>query len=266
MISADLRDKYSMNGVVQIYEKYLSRGSDRVYHHYSYELVENFINYAKAKDKDHFLGTDGWSYDRRESKNYYPETDIWLYEALEKHPISGKELLIIGSEEPYYEGIAINAGANVTMVEYQKVTSAHPRLNTMTADEFNENNRLFDGAISISSVEHSGLGRYGDPLDPDGDLKAMKALAGRLRKDGLCYLAVPIGIDQILWNAHRVYGRARLPLLIRGFEIVDSFGLVDSDFDVDEHKKRVNGNIPHRQGVSGGAHQPILVLRKANQE
>jgi len=93
----------------------------------------------------------------------------------------------------------------------------------------------------------------------------MRVLADKLKKNSLCYLAIPIGTDQILWNAHRVYGRARFPLLIEGFEIVDSFGFVDPDFDIDEHKRRLNGNIPHRQGVSGGAHQPVFVLRKSGE-
>lgn len=148
------------------------------------------------------------------------------------------------------------------MAEYQQVTSGHPRLKTITVDKFEKDRRLFDGAISISSVEHSGLGRYGDSLDPDGDLKAMKVLYDKLTKDSLCILAVPIGIDQILWNAHRVYGRIRFPLLIDAFELFDSFGFMDSDFDANEHIRRINGNVPHRHGVSGGAHQPIFILRK----
>jgi len=158
-----------MNGSVEIHENYLSRGSDRKYYHYSQAVVENFVAYARNGGKGFYTGKDGWSYDRSRSRNYYPETDEWLFKALEKYPLSNKEILIIGSEEPYYEGIAINADADVMMVEYQKVTSEHPSLRTMTADEFEKDSRLFDGAISISSVEHSGLGRYGDPLDPDGD-------------------------------------------------------------------------------------------------
>ena len=33
-----------------------------------------------------------------------------------------------------------------------------------------------DVIVSFSSLEHDGQGRYGDPLDPDGDLVAMKEL------------------------------------------------------------------------------------------
>ncbi|NMC64438.1 MAG: DUF268 domain-containing protein [SAR324 cluster bacterium] len=263
MIPEELLNRYSMDGTVQIHEGYISKGSKRTHYKYSYEMVENFIALARNKNRDGKSAVDGWSYDRSKSSNYYPETDRWLFEALQKYPIDQKEILIIGSEDPYYEGIAINAGARVTMVEYKVVVSEHPKLATITVNDFEKDVKLFDGAISISSVEHSGLGRYGDPLDPDGDLDAMRTLCAKLKEGSLCYLAVPIGVDEILWNAHRVYGRKRFPLLIEGFEIIESFGFQESDFEVDEHVKRLKGGHPHRLGVSGGAHQPLFVLRKS---
>ena len=261
-IPSDLRTRYSMDKFVLIYENYWSANIDRAYCHYTFEMVENFISLAKSNNKNSFKSPTGWSYCRSKSANHYPETDDWLREALEKYPVDKKELVLIGSEEPYYEGIVIAAGATVTLVEYQSVTSNHPKLKTTTAASFEADNKLFDGAVSISSIEHSGLGRYGDLLDPDGDLKTMRTLFNKLKKDSLYYLAVPIGIDQILWNAHRVYGRHRFPLLVAGFEVVDSFGFLDSDFEIDEHARRITKSGPHRPGVSAGAHQPVFVLRK----
>lgn len=246
MIPENLFNLYSMGGDVDIQMSYISSGgSQRTYYSYSEELVNFFVN--KSQNRSSF---------------HYPETDQWLYQALDKYSIKDKHTLIIGSEEPCYEGMAIYYGADVTMVEYQHVISLHPKLKTLTVKKFELDTNTYDNAISISSVEHSGLGRYGDEIDPDGDLKSMKLLYDKLKKDALCFLAVPVGKDQILWNAHRVYGRKRLPLLIKGFELIDSFGLIDEDLDVDEHKRRQQGRIAHREGVSVGAHQPILVLKK----
>jgi Caenorhabditis protein of unknown function, DUF268 len=244
-IPKEMYDGYSMNGKVEIHENYVMSGSNRRFYHYSEDLVNQCVA----------MGNNRQGY-------HYPETDKWFYEALDKHNIEQKQFLIIGSEDPYYEGIAISRRATVTMVEYQRVTSSHPFLTTMTVEEFEKEDYQYDGAISISSVEHSGLGRYGDPLDPDGDLKSMKFLHQKLKKGALLFLSVPIGKDQILWNAHRVYGRERFPLLIDGFKIIDTFGLVDSDYDVDEHQRRLGGKIPHREGCNGGAHQPIYVLKR----
>lgn len=246
MIPENLLNGYAMDGAVDIQLNYISAGgSNRRYYVYSKDLIDAFIVKSKNLESLH-----------------YPETDQWLYQALNKYTVENKHLLIIGSEEPCYEAVAISRGASVTMVEYQKVISESSLLKTMTVDEFNSDSNLYDGAISISSVEHSGLGRYGDPLDPDGDLKSMSVLRDKLKPGSLCFLAVPIGRDQILWNAHRVYGRNRLPLLIDGFELIDSFGLIDSDLDVNEHDRRQRGRIAHRPGVSVGAHQPVLILKK----
>lgn len=245
LIPSELLSGYKMNGEVSIHDYVFTTCANRTYLTYSKKLVNNFITLANNKSTMH-----------------YPETDQWLYQAIEKYSINNDNLLIIGSEEPCYEGIALANGANVTMVEYQKIISRYPSLKTMTVLKFEKSKKIFDSAISISSVEHSGLGRYGDELDPDGDLKSMKLLRDKLKIGGLCFLAVPMGKDQILWNAHRVYGRHRFPLLIDGWEIVETFGLIDSDYDVDENLKRLNGKQPHRIGVSGGAHQPIIVLRK----
>ena len=236
---------FSLNGRVRVISGYEMSGANRKHYHYTESLINDFIE----------MGLN-------EICHHYPETDYWLYKALRNHPVAGKSVVVIGSEEPYYEGIAISKGADVTLVEYQKIHSKHPRLKTLTITDFINNDSFFDAAFSISSVEHSGLGRYGDALDPDGDIKAMCQLYNKLKPGGLCFLAVPIGLDQILWNAHRVYGRLRLPMLIEGFNILDAYGLIDSDFDIDENQKRVNGKVPHRNGVSGGAHQPVLVLQK----
>ena len=245
MIPQELFSEYTLNGKISAYEFHFAGGSNRTHFNYSKELVDSFVSKAATKSVMH-----------------YPETDGWLYEAVEKYSVKDKSVLIIGSEEPCYEGVAIHYGATTTMVEYQRVTSEHEKLKTMTVEEFEKSNELYDAAISISSVEHSGLGRYGDALDPYGDIKSMKFLYDKLKSGGICFLAVPMGVDQILWNAHRVYGRVRFPILIEGWEVLDSFGFIDSDYDVDENLRRKNGKVPNRPGVSGGAHQPVFVLRK----
>lgn len=54
-------------------------------------------------------------------------------------------------------------------------------------------------------VEHVGLGRYGDPLDPDGDIKAMRELRRVLAPGGSLLFVVPIGKPVIRFNGHRIY-------------------------------------------------------------
>jgi hypothetical protein len=54
-------------------------------------------------------------------------------------------------------------------------------------------------------VEHIGLGRYGDPLDYDGDIKAIGELKRILENDGNLLFVVPVGEPRIKFNAHRIY-------------------------------------------------------------
>jgi len=54
-------------------------------------------------------------------------------------------------------------------------------------------------------VEHIGLGRYGDIIDPDGDLKAIAELKRVLAPGGNLLFVVPVGRPKIVFNAHRVY-------------------------------------------------------------
>ncbi|MES2087649.1 MAG: glycosyltransferase [Patescibacteria group bacterium] len=57
----------------------------------------------------------------------------------------------------------------------------------------------------MHTIEHIGLGRYGDPIDPDGDLKAVAELTRVLAKGGTLLFVVPIGKPKIIFNAHRIY-------------------------------------------------------------
>ena len=57
----------------------------------------------------------------------------------------------------------------------------------------------------LHTVEHIGLGRYGDPIDYDGDLKAIRELKRVVVKGGSILFVVPVGKPKIIFNAHRIY-------------------------------------------------------------
>ena len=50
---------------------------------------------------------------------------------------------------------------------------------------------LFDGVVAISTMEHIGLGHYGDPIDPEGDIVAMRRIADWVTPGGWFYFDVP---------------------------------------------------------------------------
>jgi SAM-dependent methyltransferase len=70
-------------------------------------------------------------------------------------------------------------------------------------------------------VEHIGLGRYGDPLDPDGDLKAISELKRVLAIGGSLLFVVPVGKPRIMFNAHRIYSFDQVASYFKDMDMVE---------------------------------------------
>ena len=106
---------------------------------------------------------------------------------------------------------------------------------------------LYDAAFSMSSFDHDGLGRYGDPIDPNADLHAMEAAKTVLKPGGLLFLTIPIGPDVVVWNLHRRYGRLRLPRLLSGWEEVECVGW---------NEELLDAEAPYTK-----TYEPVFILR-----
>lgn len=100
----------------------------------------------------------------------------------------------------------------------------------------------FDSISSLHAIEHFGLGRYGDPIDYWGHLKAIENIKKLLIKGGKFYFSVPIGPQRIEFNAHRVFSVDYiLTLFSKDFNLItfsyvddkgnffDAVNLIDSD-------------------------------------
>lgn len=86
--------------------------------------------------------------------------------------------------------------------------------------------------MSVSSlscmhvVEHIGLGRYGDPLDYTGDLKAIYELKRVLAKGGNLLFVAPVGgKPKVMFNAHRIYSFDQIISYFEELELMD-FALI----------------------------------------
>lgn len=76
-------------------------------------------------------------------------------------------------------------------------------------------------------VEHIGLGRYGDPLDPQGSRKAMAELQRVVAPGGQLLFATPVGRPRVCFNAHRVHDPRVIPELFNELELVEFSGVDD---------------------------------------
>ena len=126
-----------------------------------------------------------------------------------------------------YFSTIVSAFLPVRFYDYRPVTLGLGNLRTDRADL----NRLPFASGSLKSlscmhvVEHIGLGRYGDVLDPDGDLKAIAELKRVLAPGGRLLFVVPVGEPRIEFNAHRIYGHQQI---LRYFPelVLEEFALV----------------------------------------
>lgn len=62
-----------------------------------------------------------------------------------------------------------------------------------------------DSLSCLHALEHFGLGRYGDKIDPNGFVRGFGNMVRLLKDGGIFYLSVPVGIERVEFNANRVF-------------------------------------------------------------
>lgn len=87
------------------------------------------------------------------------------------------------------------------------------------------------GSLScMHTIEHIGLGRYGDEIDPDGDIKAAKELTRVLAVGGNFLFVAPMGSSELLFNAHRRYSYQNVLNLFPNLRIKE-FSLIPDNYE-----------------------------------
>lgn len=124
----------------------------------------------------------------------------------------------------------VSAFVPVKFYDYRPAKLTLSNLETKSADLVNL--PFADNSIAslscMHTVEHVGLGRYGDKLDPEGDKKAMAELKRVTAKGGSLLFVVPIGKPKIIFNAHRIYSYDQIMDYFAGFKL-KNFALITDD-------------------------------------
>lgn len=129
----------------------------------------------------------------------------------------------------------------VEVIDVRALTSHVEGLSFTQADATSLEQFASDSLPSISTlhaVEHFGLGRYGDPIIPDGWLRAIRSLTRVLAPGGRLYFSVPIGRERLVFNAHRIFSPRTIldafsALRLVSFSAVDDGGELIADADPD---------------------------------
>jgi SAM-dependent methyltransferase len=118
----------------------------------------------------------------------------------------------------------VSAFIEVDYYEYRPAGISLPSLTEKKGDLLRL--QLDDGSVPSLScmhvIEHVGLGRYGDEIDPNGDRKAAKELARVLAPGGDFLFVAPVGKPRIEFNAHRIYSYRMVLDLFPGLEVVET--------------------------------------------
>ena len=120
--------------------------------------------------------------------------------------------------------------------------------------------KWIDSTPSLSclhTIEHFGLGRYGDAIDPEGHLKGLAQLKKMVMPSGLLYLSTPIGPQRIEFNAHRIFApETVLSWFDDGWEIVKC-AVMD-----DDNQMRESAGVDGLKSFKGNLGLGIFCVRR----
>ena len=154
--------------------------------------------------------------------------DAWAFEKIvERRPVRHVD---VGSHHKFVA--LLSKVVPVTMVDIRPLSLPLDTLNFEPGSivELPFEDDSLESLSSICVVEHIGLGRYGDPLDPRGSEQAIAELRRVLAPGGRLYLSVPVGDeDLVAFNAGRVFSLGYLYSLLEPLVMVNkSFIVGDS--------------------------------------
>lgn len=182
------------------------------------------------------------------SPEVYPTCALQLKKAIKTACKDRQRVLIAGSISPWVESVLLASGINFDVIDttdYNPIEIADKRLGFVPIEQVRKN--YYDVVISYSSLEHDGLGRYGDPINPNGDIAAVEEYHSYLRSGGLFLLGLPVtktNHGYIVGNGHRIYSKERIQRL-------KEVGFVETT--------RIE---PFKSGTMDWQNQPVMIWGK----
>lgn len=151
----------------------------------------------------------------------------------------------------------------ITVIDIRPNATQIPNVEFLQADLMSPPAGLVESIDSLSclhTLEHFGLGRYGDPVDPGGYAAGLSNMARLVAEGGTFYLSVPVGRERVEFNAHRVFHpRSILTLACTG-----GLGVMQIMFvDAKGHMSTWNGSDAHLDSVGAAPYGlAVFTFRK----
>lgn len=184
--------------------------------------------------------------------------DLWAAKRI--YQSNPAEHFDIGSRVDGFIAHLLSFGMQVNLIDIRPfdVTIENLKFTCSDAtnlDEIDDNS--IESLSALCSLEHFGLGRYGDPIDPEACFKCFDAIRRKTKFGGNIYIAVPIGKEHIEFNAHRVFYASTIVENFSDCELVE-FSMAKNDEyeeNIDIHKYDYDASL-------GGARFGLFHFRK----
>jgi SAM-dependent methyltransferase len=126
--------------------------------------------------------------------------------------LNPQSILDIGSYRHFVLGLLSHFDVTTVDVRGRRPISGKETVITCDAKQLSLPDESYDVVLSLSTLEHFGLGRYGDEFDLDGDKKALREMVRILKSGGHLIFTTTLTKSQpsIGFNAHRIYSREML--------------------------------------------------------
>ena len=121
-------------------------------------------------------------------------------------------------------------------------------------DSQNIEKECTDSISCLHCLEHFGLGRYGDPLCYNGHLIGFNNIYAMLKPKGKFYFSVPLGIQRLEFNAHRIFSLRFLISLISPYFEIDNFSYIDEKGNLNPDVEISNKLIESNCGCNGNGY------------
>lgn len=214
---------------IKRYNELNTRDSFRIREQYLWPIIQD--KYAMA-------GTIG---------NYFWQ-DLWAARLIHKTGV--KEHFDIGSRIDGFIAHLLSMDIDVTLIDIREFPGEVEKLHTIV-DDATTLKQIADNSIesmsALCSLEHFGLGRYGDPIDPEACFRCFEEIQKKIKVGGHLYIAVPVGKERVEFNAHRVFYASTIKscfdkLMLREFSCTAG-GKIEYNVDLGKYDEdKHNGN------------------------
>lgn len=146
-----------------------------------------------------------WSAEGGNARGEYFWQDLWVAKRI--HERNPSRHVDVGSR---VDGFVAHVASfrQIEVFDIRPIAVSIPGMVFRQADIMSMNSEFAEYCDSLSclhALEHFGLGRYGDPIDAFGYKSGLRNMALMVRDGGYFYLSVPVGLERVYFNAHRVF-------------------------------------------------------------